>query len=151
ETPAGTQRMQVGRDTPYGPLVLFGDGLDGVIEPGLLAMLERGPTDVGETTAFPWDPDAVVRVRISGAREAVLEPPWSASPAITALSSAQLVYRRDPPVWTGPELTVVLETAGAEHPVEVGPVDAEGFRAVRDVLGGEPMRVPAEELEPLFR
>lgn len=150
ETETGVQRLQLGRDTPYGVLALYGDGLDGVLDPNLLVMLQRGPTDVGEATAFPFDPKTVTRIRLEGARELVLEPPWSVSPVVTALTTAQFVYARDAPVWPSPELTVFLETADVVHPIDVGPVDGDGFRAVRDRLGGEAIRVPADELAPLF-
>ncbi len=150
ETSGGVQRLQVGRETPYGTLVRYGDGVYGVIHPDVLAMLRRGPTDVGDPNVFPWDPDHVERVRLEGAVERVLTPPWEPSPLITALETAAFVYRRDPPTWTGAELTVYLEGGGKIHPVALGPIDAEGFRPVRDLLGGEAMRVPADEVAPLF-
>ncbi|MCB9676811.1 MAG: DUF4340 domain-containing protein [Alphaproteobacteria bacterium] len=155
ETSAGVQQMYVGRDTPYGPLIFFRDGLNGTMDPGLLDMLSRGPRDVGAADAFPFDDD-VTRITLSGARDAVLEPSgdtWAgaddAERVLAVIQTAQLAYKADAPTWTGPELTVTLDGA-TRHVIEVGPPDAEGFRAVRDTGGGSPVRVPVDELEDLF-
>lgn len=149
-TSEGVQRMLVGRDTPYGPLVLFKDGLDGVVEPGLLAMLERGPTDVGVAEAFPFDPETTTRVELSGERTATLEPPWAEVPAARSLQHAQLTYRLDTPQWSTTSLTVRL-IGQREQTFEVSAPDGEGFRLIRDVTGGDPVRVPDEEVADLFR
>jgi hypothetical protein len=148
ETPAGVQRLLVGRDTPYGPLVFFGDGLDGVVDPGLLAMLERGPTDVGRSSVFPFAPDRTARVEVVGER--VVEPPFDlADPFVGMLRDAQYTYRRDPPAWTTVDATVIIEgPRGAT--LDVGPVDDEGFRPVRQQGSVTALRVPADELAPLF-
>lgn len=152
ETADGVQSMRVGRDTPYGPLAFWGDGLDGVIDPPLLRMLDRGPTDVGVSDAFPFDPVDTVAIVMSGAVERRIErgpDGWGEDPVAGAVRHAQLVYRATPPAWGAVELTVVLE-GERTRTVEIGPVDADGFRPVRDTGGGAAMRVPADELEPLF-
>ncbi|MEZ4319762.1 MAG: DUF4340 domain-containing protein [Myxococcota bacterium] len=155
ETDAGVQRMFVGRDTPYGPLIFFKDGLNGTMDPQLLRMLERGPTDVGVADAFPFD-DSVTRIVLSGARDATLVPEgdsWAGAPdaeaVLAVLHAAQLTYKAAPPVWTGPELTVEL-VGDTRHVIEVGPPDADGFRAVRDTAGGSAVRVPIDEVDALF-
>lgn len=152
ETPAAVQRLFVGRDTPYGKLVLFGDGLDGVIPHEILQMLERGPTDVGVSEAFPFEPTSDTRITLSGVREATYtqsEGEWSAPMAVLdVLRDAQLVYRREPPQLESADLTVRIEGARGLRTLEIGPA-VDGFRAVRE-LPGEALRVPVEELAPLF-
>jgi len=156
ETADGIQNMYIGRDTPYGPLVFFGDeGLNGTMDPGLLRMLERGPTDVGVAEAFPFD-ETVRRVRLTGARELEITRQgdgWTGSSdaavVVGALQAAQLTYKRSPPVWQGAVLTVEIEGDQTHH-IEIGQPDEEGFRAVRDVDGGEAVRVPVGELSAVF-
>ena len=144
------QRLFVGKDTPYGTLALFKDGLDGVIHPELLKMLERGPTDIGSSKAFPFD-EQTLGVKLTGVRQGNLSLPLASQSALRrALEASQLVYQRYPPAWTEAELVVHLKQPKRVDVIEVGPVDADGFRAVLNKAGGAPMRVPADELEALF-
>ena len=154
QTPAGTEVLQVGRDTPYGKLVLFGDGLDGVIDHEILQMLERGPSDVGTSRAFPFDPTSDTEVQVTGVRTASWKQDdagnWSfPAGVLDVFTDAQVVFRLDPPAWTEPALVVTFLGQAGTRRVEIGPPDAEGFRAVRE-LPGAPMRVPVDELQPLF-
>lgn len=153
ETTEATQRLLVGRDTPYGKLVMFGDGLDGVIPHEILQMLERGPSDVGVTHAFPFEPTSDTRIVLSGAREAdftQLEGEWTAPfEVLEVFRQAQYVYKLEPPALDEPDLIVRFEGSRGERVVEIGPA-VEGFRAVRE-RPGEALRVPVEELAPLFQ
>lgn len=153
QTNAGTEVLQVGKDTPYGKLVLFGDGLDGVIDHELLQMLERGPSDVGTSRAFPFDATSDTEVRVEGIRQGTWtqrEGEWSFPQGLLEVfDEAQVVFKLEPPAWSEPELVVTFQGADGTRRVEIGPADAEGFRAVRE-LPGAPMRVPVDELAALF-
>lgn len=153
ETPAGVQEMRVGRDTPYGPLVFWADGLDGVVEPPMLGPLDRGPKRIAAHEAFPtFRDDRTTAIALSGAVDVRLERPdggWGEHPWAVALRDAQVIQDYAPADWGSAELTVTLEGEGAAV-VDVGPADAEGMRAVRDRAGGVAQRVPAEELAALF-
>ena len=150
ETTNGLHRLEVGRSTPYGQLVLFGGTLDGVVAPPLLAMFERGPTAIAAGQVFPFQ-DGVERVvRTDGVVSKTFE---KGSSGFRALETATPVYRDAsdemlPPAEAKPvRWTFELFGSGRSYVFDVSEPDRSGRVLVTDRNGGGPVRVDAEFLK----
>lgn len=154
----GGERLQLstGEAVGIGTPVWTSDGRYGRALPAALALLGQGPTDLGDSRAFPIVPhrsDRIVVTRGDRRWEAVREGrEWKSDGAaarslVDGLAAATIHYRREPV----PELTetwarVEIHEAGEIRTVEVGQVIEQSWRVARDTAGGEPYLVPLEDL-----
>ena len=154
-------RIKVGDPTPLGILVEYEGGY-GTVFAESLKLLVQGPTDVGDSQAFPIDVETVRAVSITRG-----DVEWSAQSAgttwtvggvetptaqdvVDALTDAVIHYRAEevPPmgqVWA----TVRIETGDATQIIDVGPVLEDTFRVAQDRAGGGPYLVPLVDLRTL--
>ncbi len=161
----------LGASEGYGFPARAPDGRAGRVFDGVEKMLRRGPTDVGQRTAFQLRPDVADLVRVdgpSGSFEARRDgPDWVSPPhdagavydRVAALSSLPVERSLDPAGPSDPpEAHVTVQEppppeGGAPFVVTfaVGPRLPDGTRTVRDEAGPGPgVRVKADLLEPLL-
>lgn len=148
------------------------DGRGGRVFAGARRMLGRGPTDVGQRTAFQLRPERADAVSFHGLGHTFVasrsDTGWSApalDPAavydhLLALASLPVVPTLDPlPPAAAPEARLTFHEppavdGGASLAVtfEIGPVLPDGTRAVRDAAGPGPgVRVDAAALDTVVR
>jgi hypothetical protein len=164
--------LSLGVSEGYGFPARSPDGRTGRVFDGVDKSLSRGPTDVGQRTAFLLRPEVADRVRFEGLGkvfEATRQgPDWSAPPLdaasvydrVLALSNLAVERTLDPAGPSDPpEATVTIHEPapadGGEPTVStfvVGPALPDGSRTVRDPAGPGPgVRVSSEAFEALVR
>lgn len=150
--------IDVGEETTMGVVVVGTDGRGGVVFPESLQQLGRGPSDVGQRTAFPLDPERTDEVRVArgdrvlldahrngGAWEAEGAEPRDLRDRVRRLASIPVEYRLDPPPPIDvPDLVVTIDDPDEEPVVwELGPVRPDETRTLHERGGeGSGLRVP---------
>ena len=156
--------LRVGADDSGGTPVEVERGLSGVVSSEALALLGMGPTDLGDSRVFPFDPEGTTRVEVvRGEKIYAIEDGaegWlhdgKATPEAAevgkAVNDAAIAYRRvpAPPIDT-PWLSVVLKGGDRERRVDIGQIVDVDFRVAQDKDGGAPYLAPVAEIEALDR
>lgn len=154
--------LKTGQGTPMGVLCSTTDGRLGFVYPDLLAQLGRGPTDVGQRSAFDIRMDRTERITVSRDGRVVElvrnGPAWSAAglddgaawDAVDTLAGLQRIYQREPPpapsAWW---VTVEVHEGERHRTVRIGADVVDGFRALADEQGSL-LRLPADALDAWF-
>jgi hypothetical protein len=158
-----TWTLKIGEsDGSFSPVEVDG-GLAGVALSDSLAILGMGPTDLGDSRAFPYDPDTADRIEVVvGERHWVAlrnGPAWEidgkesadAAEVARVVDQAAISYGRDPiPPPERIALSVIVGDGPGKRQVDVGPPSGE-LATARDAAGGSAYHVPEQDLEPLRR
>ncbi|MCA9494256.1 MAG: DUF4340 domain-containing protein [Myxococcales bacterium] len=150
--------IDVGDESTMGIVVAGTDGRSGVVFPESLQQLSRGPTDVGQRTAFLIDPESTDEVQVAKDDRVLLDArrngaAWEAegveardvAERVRRLASLPVEYRLEPPPAIGaPELVVTVDDPDAEPVVwELGPVQPDETRTLHERGSeGSGLRVP---------
>ena len=153
--------LRVGERTPMGDLV-NAPRATGMVFPESLALLQMGPTDLGDRHAIPISLERDTRVVIEvgdvswqATRDGALwrsvdldeQATWA---RLNALAQASIAYRLEPvEMLAEVAARVTIWRGESQKVIEVGPEGEDGFHRARDVDGGEPYRVRAAELTNL--
>jgi hypothetical protein len=161
ETTDAVWTLRVGEsDGSFAPAEVEG-GLSGTVLGDALAVLGMGPGDLGDSRAFPYDPDHTDRIEIAAgdrrwiairngsAWEIDGEVSQLASDVASAVDGAAIAYTREPvPPPATIAFSVILGEGKGQSRVDVGPAGGE-LATARDAAGGESYRVPEQDLAAL--
>lgn len=150
--------VDVGEETTMGVVVVGTDGRSGVVFPESLQQLGRGPTDVGQRTAFPIDLESTDAITVVTGERTLLDAhrngiAWEAEGAeprdvadrVRRLAAIPVEYRiGSPPPIVAPELVVTVDDPDTEPVVwELGPVQPDETRTLHERdSDGAGLRVP---------
>lgn len=162
ETMAGPWTLRVGAPDGDGTPVEVDGGAAGRVSSEALAFLGMGPTDLGDSRVFPFDPERTTRIEVvRGEKRYAIDDTatgWThdgkESPEATAIGAAvndaAIRYRREPvPAITEPWLSVILHEGGRQRQVDLGQIVDGDFRVAQDKDGGAPYLAPAAEIAAL--
>ncbi|MBA2321263.1 MAG: DUF4340 domain-containing protein [Deltaproteobacteria bacterium] len=149
-------------DGSFSPAEVEG-GATGRVLSDALAILGMGPTDLGDSRAFPYDPDTTDRIEVVAGDERWVAvrngSAWEvdgaeslpAADVAGAVDGAAIAYTREPVAPSDTvAMSVILGEGARRRQVDVGPPQGE-LAVARDVAGGAPYRVPEQDLAPLRR
>ncbi len=163
KTTERTWTVRVGpSDGGLSPVEVEG-GSVGLVLTDALRILGMGPTDLGDSRAFPYDPDSTDRIEILSGEKHWLTvrngPAWEvdgvesigAAEVALAVDHALVAYTREPvPPADRVALSVIVGQGPWRRQVDLGPKVGD-LAVARDVAGGTPYRVPEEDLTAIRR